>query len=711
MPLRGFAEDEVNEDGYSIRTGKGYEIQGKETRRALGRKSKAANPVVQVVADLTEKTIRFRKNEVGQSLLGLAEKNPTWNAQANQVIDGPVDMARDDRYFGVKRNGKVYYIRIEDKRLLDAMRKVGPQASALPMRVMGSVVRYLSFTNTSASPEFAPTNFARDLQAAGVNLLAEQDKKGGRIEGKNIAGKAVNPKRVASAIAAIYNYHRNKRVVPRSGDELQEYYREFLETGGKTGFFDSPDLDKIAKDLNGKLRSDKSFARSREVGKNVLDFVTDYNNAVENGVRLSTYVEARKEGLSAKRAASLAKNLTVNFNRKGDWGQTISQMYMFFNSAVQGTANMAVSLSPFELNSEGKFKLQKGKATRAQKIAGGMILSGVAIANLNRLVGGEDDDGEAYWDKISPAVRERNLILMKPSGGGEYYKFPLPYGYNFFYNMGDVVEGSLFGSARRKPKLLGQAVSSAVTAFTPLSLHAANSGFEKGVLTLAPTIMVPVAEGLTNTNFFGSDIVREPNPYGAQRAAADNYWASTKAPYIAVAKFLNETVGGGSSYKSSPLDFSPDAMEHVMEYALGGIYRTGTGITDTLNRFFSDREVDAATVPFARRVLGRDSSDFSDRSNYYDIRQEITNARTEYRNSDNKREAVEIHNGLHLLYRSSQQVDKRLARLREQEDRARDSKRLSARERDDKLLELREKMDDEIDRFYVKYRNHLSRRE
>jgi hypothetical protein len=56
-------------------------------------------------------------------------------------------------------------------------------------------------------------------------------------------------------------------------------------------------------------------------------------------------------------------------------------------------------------------------------------------------------------------------------------------------------------------------------------------------------------------------------------------------------------------------------------------------------------------------------------------------------------------------------VDKRLARLREQEDRARDSKRLSARERDDKLLELREKMDDEIDRFYVKYRNHLARRE
>ena len=727
VPLRGFAEDEVNEEGYPVRTGKGYEIQGKETRRALGRKSKAANPVLQVIANLTEKTIRFRKNEVGQSLLNLAENNPdpmfwkiftddnpdkkdAWNAQAKKVINGPVDMARDERYFGVKRDGKAYFIKIEDKRILDAMRKIGPQSSGPWFQIMGSVVRYLSFTNTSASPEFAPTNFARDIQTAYLNLLAEQDKKGGRIEGKSIALNATNPKRVASAVAAIYNYHRNKRVDARSGDDLQEYYREFLETGGKTGFFDSPDLDKIAKDLNGKLRTDKSLARTREVGKSVLEFVTDYNNAVENGVRLSTYVEARKEGLSVKRAASLAKNLTVNFNRKGDWGQTISQMYMFFNSAVQGTANMAVSLSPFEINSEGKFKLQKGKATRAQKVAGGMVLSGAVIANLNRVIGGEDDDGEAYWDKISEAVRERNLILMKPSGGGEYYKFPLPYGYNFFYNMGDVVEGSINGSARRKPKLLGQAVSSVVTAFSPLSLHAANNGFEKAALTLAPTIFVMPLEQITNTNFFGGDIKREPNPYGAQRAASDNYWASTKAPYIAVAKFLNETVGGGSSYKSSPLDFSPDAMEHVMEYALGGIYRTGTGISDTFNRFLADREVDAATVPFARRVLGRDSSDFTDRSNYYDIRQEITNARTEYKNSDNKREAVAKHNGLHLLYRSTLGVDKRLARLREQEDRARDSKRLSARDRDDKLLELREKMDDEIDRFYIKYRNHLSRR-
>ena len=743
VPLKGFADNELNDKGFAIRTGKGYEIQGKESRRALGRRSKADSPLVQVISDLTEKTIRNRKNEVGQSLLTLAENNPdsmfwkvftadnpdtkdTWNAQANKVVTGPVDMARDDRYFGVKRDGKAYYIRIEDERILDTMRKVGPQAQNALINMMGAATRWLSFVNTAANPEFVITNFTRDIQAAGINILAEQSKDGGRIEGEELAARAVNLKNVGGAVAAIAEYHRNKRTEPKAGNEYQQYYQEFMETGGKTGFFDSPDLDKIAKDLNGRLQESGTGKKVKEVGKNILDFVTDYNTAVENGIRLSTYVEARKVGLSAKKASSLAKNLTVNFNRKGDYGQVLNSAYMFFNAAVQGLAQFSVTMSPFQVDSKGDWKLQR-KVNTAQKVAGGIVVSAAMLANVNRLIGGEDDDGEAYWDKVSPAIRERNIVFMKPDGSGEYYKFPLPYGFNFFYNLGDVLEGSVYGSARRKPKLMSQALESFITAFSPMALHSADSLGERMFISATPSIAVPASELVTNTNFFGGDIKREPNPYGAQRAASHNYWSTTKEPYVAIAKFMNDTVGGGSSYKSGsvdPLGFmfdadvldintdvSPDTLEHLLEYSLGGIYRTGTGVAEAANRYFSGRENTAATVPFINKLVGRDTSDFSDRSNYYDIRQAVNNARTEYRDSDNKREAVETHNGLHLLYRSTLQVDKRLARLREQEDRARDSKRLSARERDDKLLELREKMDDEIDRFYVKYRNHLARRE
>ena len=69
---------------------------------------------------------------------------------------------------------------------------------------------------------------------------------------------------------------------------------------------------------------------------------------------------------------------------------------------------------------------------------------------------------------------------------------------------------------------------------------------------------------------------------------------------------MNDTIGGGSEYRKGSLGFmfdistdvSPDALEHIAEYALGGIYRTATGGVDSLARLTSEREVDLTRAPF-----------------------------------------------------------------------------------------------------------------
>ena len=745
VPLRGFAQGEFDEKGQSIPTGKGYETKGKETKRALGRRSRADSPLVQVMSQLTEKVIRNRKNEVGQSFLKMVENNPDpaywevftedkpdtkprWNSGSGQVDNNSnmtaMEMSQSEDYLGVKRDGKQYFIKVRDPRVMDAMRKVGPQAQGILMNLVGSATRWLSFVNTAGDPTFVVANFIRDIQAAGLNLLSEQTKEGGRLEEvEAIAGRAVRG--APKAIKSIANYHRNKRTSP-ADDEYQRYYQEFLEAGGKTGFFDSPDLDKIAKDLHGQMRNAGPGKMARDTGKWLLDFVTDYNTAVENGIRLSSYVEARKAGVSVKKAASLAKNLTVNFNRKGDHGQAINSTYMFFNAAVQGSAQFAVTMSPFAMKPDGTMGLQR-KVNLAQKVAAGIIGTGYAAAVIGRLVGGEDEDGEAYWDKINPAIRERNLIYMKPDGEG-YYKFPLPYGYNFFYNLGDVLEGAVSGSARRKQKLMGQVVDSFLTAFAPFSFHAANSIGERLALTATPSVGMPVAELMTNTNFFGGKIYREPNPYGAERSNAHNYFATTKEPYITLAKFMNDTIGGGGEYKSGSVDLlgflfdtpmaevsvdnSPDALEHLLEYSLGGIYRFTTGAADTIERLYNDREIDPARIPFSSKVIGRDTSDFADRANYYDIKQDIDNAQKAFKDAkgSERSEKVKIHNGLHLLYRPMLSIDKALGRLRDKQDAARDNDQLTPRARDERIQSLQEQMDDRIDKFYMRYQRHMQRR-
>ena len=768
VPLRGSAIDERDENGTLIPTGRGYSIGGRESKRALGRRSKAASPVVQVVADLMAKTIRFRKNEVASTFLTLVQQNPdpdfwqvftennpdmaeTYDSRTKSVKLSPVNMLDPNKnYFPVKRDGVQYYIKINDKRLLNALRKVGPQTQMWITDMAGMLTRYLSFVNTAGSPEFTVTNFTRDLPSAVLNILSEQEKADGKIKGEAIAARAAL--NVGKAITAIARYERADKVdpppTPKKGRsipylpflseqaEYQQWYDEMLRAGGKTGFFDSPDLDTLAKDINQKLGNSSTPQQLMEMGRSVVKFVTDYNTAVENGIRLSTYVEARKAGISEAKAASLAKNLTVNFNRKGEWGQALNSWYMFFNAAIQGLAQFGKTMSPIVINKDGEIRLRrdskgKFKATLTQKIAGGMVASAAGLAYFNRVVGGEDDDGEAFWDKIPPAVRERNLIIMKLNPTGDtiddyYYKFPLPYGYNFFYNIGDALEGAMNGSDRRKSHLFGGVIGSLITAFSPISLHAVREDQGAGSaagLTLAPTAFVPALELMTNTNFFGSQIVREDRFGGPETADAHNYWNSTKAPYVEIAKFMNDTVGGGGTRRSGDLGFlfgvntgistdvSPDAIEHVVEFALGGIYRDLTSLYDTAERAIQGREIAPNRIPFVKRLVGKESSDFSDMDEYYRVRQLVINAHASNNEGTYEERKLnrERNENIHLLYGLVKQTDETLSLLRDRRDTARDNPRISEAERDLQLEAIQERMDDKIDSFNLRYKRHLEK--
>ncbi|MDN6323443.1 MAG: hypothetical protein L0J73_12440, partial [Halomonas sp.] len=195
VPLKGWANDEdipVGQDGAGrMRSGRGYEIGGRETKTALGRLSKAASPSTQAIVDTTESVIRKRKNEVGNALLSLITDNPNpdlWQVFTNsnpdtqrtkveqvdpdtgekriEVVERPVAMEMNERYFKTKKAGRTFYIKINDQRLLNAMRNVGPEQNNMLVRTAAAGTRALSAMMTSYNPEFMTTNFARDIQTA-----------------------------------------------------------------------------------------------------------------------------------------------------------------------------------------------------------------------------------------------------------------------------------------------------------------------------------------------------------------------------------------------------------------------------------------------------------------------------------------------------------------------------------------------------------------
>ncbi|EJH4205804.1 hypothetical protein NDY78_005089, partial [Escherichia coli] len=356
VPLKGQDVDGV----VSLpRTGKGFTIGGRESKQAMGRASRAQSPSTQAIQDLSESLIRNRKNEVGNAFLKLVQDNPdkdywqvftddrpdTMRAIAervdpetgetrHEVVERPVPMAMmADRYFTTKKNGKTYYIKLHDPRLMRAMKNMGPETSNAVIRTLGKVNRFLATVNTSYNPEFLVSNFIRDVQTAVMNLKAEQGRSDGKLKGlDNLSALAV-VKDSRSAMSAVYASLRGKTLTGK-GAQWQKVWKEFVEDGGKTGWFNMGDLEGQQKEMDRLVSLAKGGWKGQSIGawNSFLNLVEDANGAVENALRLSAYKHARDAGLSRQQAASLAKNMTVNFNRRGEQGALMNSLYMFANA-------------------------------------------------------------------------------------------------------------------------------------------------------------------------------------------------------------------------------------------------------------------------------------------------------------------------------------------------------------------------------------------
>lgn len=720
VPLKGWAQDEKQEQ--LPRSGKGFNIGGKESKRALGRSSEAASPSSFAIQDLTETLIRKRKNEVGNAFLKLVEDNPNseyWqiftdeNPEVDRRItkraDGtesvketavPMAMMRD-RYFTTKRDGKTYYIKLEDERLMRAMKNVGPEQNSTLIRTLGAINRWLSALNTSYNPEFVIGNFARDIQTAVLNLSAEQSRDDGKAKGEKIVAQTV--KDVPKAMRVVYRSFRDKS--PKN-KEWADWFDEFRGEGAKTGYFDMKSIDGQAKELQRLISMEKGGLKGMALkwGHASGQLVEDLNGAVENAVRLSAYVNARKAGISKSQAASLAKNMTVNFNRRGEIGTTLNALYMFANASIQGTMNFARTMIGLKGTKEDKLW---NRLNTAQKISIGIMAGSYAFAMANRAGAGEDDDGENWYDKVPDYVKERNLVIMKSLLGGEqdgtYWKIPLPYGYNIFHVLGSSAEAVTNGTTKVTKAATDLALA-ALGSFSPIGFQ--DSGSADGLLlkNITPTLGKPVVDVAMNENFMGSSIYNENFPFGTPKPDSSLARRSTPEGYKAIAEFLNE-VSGGSQWRSGSIDVNPDVMRYFINYYLGGAGKFWTSkVPDNVTRLSTGVETEPHKQLFLSRLHGK-VLPYADQDKFYTRRDEINQVEDEYKalKGTERMRFYQDKKDVLRLRPLSKATEKRLRILRKRRDSiyAQD---LPAAEQDERLKGIEEKMKAAVDHFNLRYK-------
>ncbi|EHY3350493.1 LPD38 domain-containing protein [Escherichia coli] len=729
VPLKGQDVDGVVSQP---RTGKGFTIGGRESKQAMGRASRAQSPSTQAIQDLSESLIRNRKNEVGNAFLKLVQDNPDkdyWQVFTDdrpdtmrviaerkdqetgetirEVVERPVPMAMmADRYFTTKKDGKTYYIKLHDPRLMRAMKNMGPETSNAVIRTLGKVNRFLATVNTSYNPEFLVSNFIRDVQTAVMNLKAEQGRSDGKLkELDNLSALAV-VKDSRSAMSAVYASLRGKTLTGK-GAQWQKVWKEFVEDGGKTGWFNMGDLEGQQKEMDRLVSLAKGGWKGQSIGAwhSFLNLVEDANRAVENALRLSAYKHARDAGLSRQQAASLAKNMTVNFNRRGEQGMLMNSLYMFANASIQGTANLVRTLG--HLNGDGPLleRLRWKNLNVPQKIVLAAVGAGYLLGSLNRSVAGEDDDGVNWYDKVPSHVKERNLVIMKSMFGGkagEYWSIPLPYGYNVFFLLGHTAEGVAAGDLTAS-RAAGNVVGGILGAFSPIGSETSETLSGALLKNAAPTILRPFANLAMNENFMGAQIYQENMPFGTPKPDSQLGRRSTPEAYKAFAFWLN-AFSGGSQYRPGAVDITPESLKFWIDYISGGTGRFISKTTDAAVKSLNGIDIPEQQVPFLGKISG-EVMPYADQQKMYDRMTEVAQYHAELKSlTGAERTAfIDENNGKLLMNGLMQDTRKRLKDLRKQRDAIYADSSLSLAQQAAMVKSVERDMKVAVDRFNREY--------
>ena len=565
--------------------GKGLSIpQGAELKRAKGSEKERANPFYSASFEMLNLIRRSEKNKVGLKFLNIVEEfeseawsvkkqtfKPVYN-QYGEMQFMKADYDLNDETFAVRKEGKLHLITINDVALARAMKNLGTEKTN---KYLIKANNFLRSIVTTYNPEFMITNFARDIQTALIHVAGEH---------KGLAGRVL--KNTPKAMRGVWKDVRGKEA-----NYWSKMYAELRVSGGKVGWFDMDSLEEHQAKVEKQLQKVQDGKGNVRVAAEALgDLINHANEAVESGVRLATYEALRNEGVSKERAAQVAKNITVNFNKKGEWGTTANSFYLFFNATIQGSARIAVSAA-------------RSKKTRA--IMGSIVGMSTALSLVNYMIDPEE------WEKKSQYEKDNYLIFMLPNG--DDIRLRVPYGYNIFHVAGqtaaDLIKGTNdYGQAGER---MIKAASDAFSPFGDGSIFQAAS----------PTVFDPIVQLIENKKFHGGPI--RPNIPSYQKAKPDfrNYWESNPPSWLSrwVTESLS-TITGGRRYRGvlqdkdgNPKDhyiagwwdMNPTTLDHIFGFLTGGAGKFVSRSFDTGMNFAVGRPTPSKEIPFIRQFYGQ----------------------------------------------------------------------------------------------------------
>lgn len=504
----------------------------------------------------------------------------------------------------VMKDGKEYVIYVNgDPQLAQAMNntrahRVREIQSGKLDRAAAWLGRKMAAAYTSLSPLFIPSNYFRDLTMTLASTAIREDGRYNYLLRKNLATSW----NLGFILRDYQSGKLREKVSNGNATPKEQMFYDFMMNGGETGFVSSLDVEDLKKKFKNDLKDlDRWKANPVKVGHTIMDGIEFLNRAIEDSNRFAVYMTSIQYGRSIDEAVNDAKDVTLNFNRKGtgEYGwQMIRNLYLFINPAVQSlqTLGALVKHHPFKFT-----------AVTASWLASGVLVP-IVNASLMSLLGG-DDDKDKYW-QFTKWDRRNNLIVWVPFTH-EYVKIPLAQEFRAFYGIGDMIASKMMGGelaeeswSQYAEDLLGQVVD-----MLPLD----PTGYDGNIaVSLMPNAIRPVFELAFNVDFTGKPLFKETeyNKYDPNFTKA---YVGTPDWLVRASRMVNSIGNDYPDVQQNSIDAfgdprynlnNPGVVDHVLSSYLGGAYTMGSQVLGVLTKSLNDpKEIKVADIPLFSKFV------------------------------------------------------------------------------------------------------------
>lgn len=497
------------------------------------------------------------------------------------------------------------------------------------MRLGETVNRQLSAFYTTRNPDFVVSNFMRDMMYANTMVWVKESPNYAWRFHKNVA--KVNPAKMKVLLAKLRNGTLDLN------DETEKMFHLFMMNGGETGYANIRDIEQRKNDIKRELKKSNGQMPIRKAWDLLGERLDEYNRAVENCARFAAFMTSRQLGRTIDRSVYDAKEISVNFNKKGSGakfmgavGQTKTgnaaafvsglgrSFYVFWNAALQGSTNFG-----------RQFKRHPKKAIAG---AAAMFLLGALMASIGGGDGDDDKEDKNDYFNLPEYVRRSNVVFRLPGMDKSWISMPLPVEYRAMYGMGELMVSAMSGKEHYTAGGLAHQMASQVSQMLPIDIMEGSGGFKAFV----PSAIKPIAEVIGNESWTGMPIYKE-TPFNKDMPEWTKAYKSANKYLVGLSKALNEATGG-DAYTSGKIDINPAQVEYLLNGIFGGVSSTIDRLTKMGETVIGDREYDPRSFLLLNRLVknGDERTEYRAVNNeYFRIKEESEKLRTRLNHYEN----------------------------------------------------------------------------